>query len=116
LNGTLQQVEAFYQQVKEKAGAIDTTLTTHVEALQKKTLQRLNELEKKMLRAEKRKFVDQRQQINTIKDALFPANGLQERVENIAGLYARYGRQLIDMLYQHSLALEQEFVLLSVSN
>jgi bacillithiol synthase len=116
LNGTLQQVEALYQQVKEKAGAIDTTLTTHVEALQKKTLQRLNELEKKMLRAEKRKFVDQRQQINTIKDALFPANGLQERVENIAGLYARYGRQLIDMLYQHSLALEQEFVLLSVSN
>jgi uncharacterized protein YllA (UPF0747 family) len=86
-----------------------------VEALQKKAIDRLRELEKKMFRAEKRKFATQRQQILQLKQQLFPLDSLQERVENMGGLYARFGPALIDKLYQHSLALEQEFVLLSVS-
>jgi len=47
-------------------------LTQHVDALKLKTLYRLQELEKKMLRAEKRKFIDQQRQINAIKTHLFP--------------------------------------------
>ena len=66
-----------------------------------------------MLRAEKRKFADQQRQINSIKEHLFPKNGLQERIENISYYYAKWGREFIDKLYEHSLNLEQEFVILS---
>ena len=66
-----------------------------------------------MLRAEKRKFTDQQRQIHTIKEDLFPKDGLQERIDNFMYYYAKWGKDFIQQLYQHSLALEQEFVILS---
>jgi bacillithiol biosynthesis cysteine-adding enzyme BshC len=115
LNCSLSTVEKLYEEFKKQAAAVDTTLTRHVDALKLNTVHRLQELEKKMLRAEKRKFTDQQRQIQTIKDQLFPKGGLQERYENISYYYAKWGKEFIDMLYQHSLSLEQEFVTLTVA-
>lgn len=113
LNGSMKGVEEMYEGFKKQAASIDSTLTRHVEALKFKTVYRLQELEKKMLRAEKRKFTDQQRQIAAIKDHLFPSGGLQERFDNIGYWYARNGKEFIRRLYENSLALEQEFVLLS---
>ncbi|MEO8406419.1 MAG: bacillithiol biosynthesis BshC, partial [Chitinophagaceae bacterium] len=113
LNGSLTAVEQLYEQFKKQAAAVDNTLTKHVDALKLKTVYRLQELEKKMLRAEKRKFTDQQRQISAIKTALFPGNGLQERNENVSYYYALWGKDFIAKLYQHSLALEQEYVIIS---
>jgi uncharacterized protein YllA (UPF0747 family) len=74
-------------------------------------MQRLQELEKKMLRTEKRKFADQEGQIHSIKEHLFPGNGLQERKENLSFYYAKWGNDFIKRLYENSLTLEQEFVI-----
>ena len=115
LNGTYADAESFYELVKKQAAAIDISLEKHVEALKTQSVYRLKELEKKMLRAEKRKFTDQQRQIHAIKSHLFPGNGLQERYENISYYYAKWGREFIAKLYEHSLALEQEFVILSES-
>ncbi len=52
------------------------------------------------------------QQINTIKAALFPADGLQERIENFMPYYAQWGKAFIDCVYRSSPSLEQEFVVL----
>ncbi|MET0394330.1 MAG: bacillithiol biosynthesis cysteine-adding enzyme BshC [Chitinophagaceae bacterium] len=112
LNGALTEIQHLYEGFKKQAAAIDTTLMQHVDALKLRTVYRLQELEKKMLRAEKRKFVDQQRQIRAIKHHLFPANGLQERYENISYYYAKWGSSFIDQLYRHSPALEQEFVIL----
>ncbi|HWJ91476.1 MAG TPA: bacillithiol biosynthesis BshC, partial [Flavisolibacter sp.] len=71
------------------------------------------ELEKKMLRAEKRKYTDQQRQVSAIKAALFPNKGLQERVENFSGFYAKWGRAFIEELYRNSLSLEQQFCVLT---
>jgi len=38
---------------------------------------------------------------------------VQERRENISYYYARWGREFIRKLYEHSLGLEQEFVLIN---
>ena len=70
-------------------------------------------LEKKLLKAEKRKFTDLQRQIHTVKTALFPTDGLQERVENFMPWYAAQGPQFIRDLYTYSLTLEQEFVVLA---
>ncbi len=81
-----------------------------MDSLRSKTVYRLQELEKKMLRAEKRKFTDQQRQIHSIKEHLFPGGGLQERKDNLAYYYAKWGDAFIKQLYDHSLGLEQEFV------
>jgi bacillithiol synthase len=112
LNGSLTQVEQLYESFKKQAGAIDTTLSRHVDALKLKTVKNLQELEKKMFRAEKRKFADSRTQIQLIKSHLFPGGGLQERYENISYYYAKFGKAVIDILYENSLQLESEFVIL----
>ena len=112
LNGSLSELEQMYENFKKQASAVDSSLEKHVEALKLRTVHRLQELEKKMLRAEKRKFADQQRQIHTIKEHLFPKNGLQERVDNISYYYAKWGREFIHLLYQQSLNLEQEFVIL----
>lgn len=98
-----------YEEMKNKAMAIDTTLEKHVAALKVKTLKPLEELEKKMLRAEKRKYATDYQNIQQIKSALFPLNGLQERIENFMPYYAKFGNSFFDLIYKHSMALEMEF-------
>ena len=112
LNGSLSALEQLYESFKKQASAVDSSLEKHVEALKLRTVQRLQELEKKMLRAEKRKFADQQRQINTIKEHLFPGNGLQERYDNFSYYYAKWGRDFICLLYKQSLNMEQEFVIL----
>jgi len=113
INGPLTELEQLYNIFKKQAKTVDSTLEKHVDALKLQTIHRLQELEKKMLRAEKRKFVDQQRQIHAIKQHLFPADGLQERRENLSYYFAKWGKDFIQQLYTSSLSLEQEFVLLS---
>ena len=108
----LTEVAQLYQQLRQKAGNIDKTLEQHIKALQAKAERRLHELEKKMLRAEKRKYEDQQRQIQAVKSVLFPFNSLQERIDNFMPYYAKWGAGFISMLYKHSLALGSEFVVL----
>jgi bacillithiol biosynthesis cysteine-adding enzyme BshC len=113
LNGNFEMAEKLFEQISEKAGNIDPTLAVHVAALKTRSLKDLHELEKKMLRAEKRKFEDEERQVLRIRENLFPNDGLQERVENFSAFYARWGRKFIDELLKHSLSLEQEFTVLT---
>jgi uncharacterized protein YllA (UPF0747 family) len=112
LNGSFSALEQLYESFKKQATAVDASLARHVDALRVRTVERLQELEKKMLRAEKRKFADQQRQVQTIRNYLFPGNGLQERYENISYYYAKWGKEFIHQLSRHSLNLEQEFVIL----
>lgn len=105
-------LQEFYTNLKATSGAIDITLVKHTEALHKKALDKLEALEKKMLRAEKRKFEAQQRQLHKLKEQLFPHGSLQERIENFMPFYAKWGKAFINVLYKNSLALEQQFVLI----
>lgn len=112
LKQELEAASQVYETLKDKAGAIDKSLLQHVEALQARTIKPLQELEKKMLRAEKRKYEAEQRHIQLIRAAIFPNNNLQERVDNFMTFYAKEGPAFIKMIYDHSPALEQEFVIL----
>lgn len=112
LKQELEQTTQLYQLLKDKAGAVDKSLLQHVEALQARTIKPLQELEKKMLRAEKRKYEAEQRHIQLIRSALFPNNNLQERIENFMPYYAQWGKSFIKTLHEHSLSLEQQFVIL----
>jgi bacillithiol biosynthesis cysteine-adding enzyme BshC len=112
LNGKLEKATALYNEIVAQAAEVDRTLVAHVEALKTRAIEKLEQLEKKMLRAEKRKFSDTRRQLETIFQQLFPRDGLQERVENFMPFYARHGREWIRQLYKASLAMDQQFTVL----
>jgi uncharacterized protein YllA (UPF0747 family) len=114
LNGNFTEADKLYESLKKQAIAVDATLGRHVEALKTELIYRLQELEKKMLRAEKRKFTDQQRQIHTIKEDLFPNDGLQERIDNFMYFYAKWGKDFIRCLYLQSLNLDGEFTIVSV--
>lgn len=115
LTEQIQQIQLQYQAIQSLAANIDKSLIEHTKALETKTLKHLAELEKKIFRAEKRKYETDIQQIHFIKKSLFPANSLQERHQNIALFYAKYGVDFIDMIYQSSTGLAQNFCLIKLS-
>ena len=112
LKHELEAAVQVYELLKNKAAAIDKSLLQHVEALQARTIKPLQELEKKLLRAEKRKYETEQRQIHTIQSALFPRNGLQERIDNFMPWYALWGKSFIQKVYEYSPTFEQQFTIL----
>lgn len=114
LNGEMQELDSIYEQLRQLAETADPTLGGHVQALKKRSLDKLVQLQKKMLRAERKKMDATTRQVSRLKQELFPNNGLQERVENIGSYYSKYGPGIFEVILKHSLALEQEFTVLSL--
>lgn len=104
-----QEITDLYEQIKNSVKEVDTTLIKHVDALQAKILKGLNNLEKKLLKAEKGRFESQQTQINKLRSNLFPNNSLQERVENFMPFYAKWGKEFVKIIYDNSLNFEQQF-------
>jgi uncharacterized protein YllA (UPF0747 family) len=115
LNGSVKAIEDVYESLKGTVSAVDITLLKHIEALKVHSLKKLAALEKKMMRTERKKRIDTQNSIVKIKEQLFPKDGLQERVENLGGFYAKRGNDFIAELYRDSLSLEQQFTVLTVS-
>ncbi len=105
--------KAVYEQIKNVAGTIDSTLNCHVHALRTQALNKLEILEKKMLKAEKKKFDAQQRQIHKMKLALYPNGNLQERVDNVLEYVSVYGNEFINDLYNNSNGLGNEFTILT---
>ncbi len=101
-----------YSVIQQPAIAIDITLTKHVEALKVSALKRIEDLEKKMLKAEKKKFDAQLRQLQKLKNILFPGNALQERIDNLLPFYAQWGPVFIDAIYDNSKGVDGEFCVL----
>ncbi len=114
LNGELAKFEELYNVLENRSSEIDITLNNHIEALKTKALKKLVEFEKKLLRAEKRKFGEQQLQIQKIKSNLFPDNNLQERVENLSGFYSKYGKDFLNLIYNNSKGLTQQFAIVDL--
>lgn len=109
LEQELETVKAAYTAIEQAACKTDKSLYQHVQALRTQALKKLEQLEKKMLRAEKRRFGKEAERLEQIRKELLPNNNLQERVENMSFLYARFGSEIMDVILRHSLSLEGKF-------
>ena len=89
LGQSIHEVQAIFDEVKIKAEKIDKTLGPLVSAHTKEVVNRLEKIEKKFIRAEKRHHADKLRQIASVKEALFPQGGLQERTDNFLNFYQR---------------------------
>ncbi len=112
LNKEIVALRSVYESIKNISGVVDKTLEDHVEKLQSQNLKKLNELEKKILRAEKKNHQEVYKRIEDIRNELFPMGNLQERIESFIPWYSDYGREFLELILRHSLTLEQQFVTL----
>ncbi|MDZ4846892.1 MAG: bacillithiol biosynthesis cysteine-adding enzyme BshC [Chitinophagales bacterium] len=92
------KINALFNGIRDKAAAVDVTLTGAVEAQKTAVINSIEGLEKKILKAEKRNFETSTAQIKSVKAKLFPNNNLQERVENFLPYYAAGGKKFIESL------------------
>lgn len=101
LNGQKNDILSLFEQIKTQAAAIDPTLAPHVEAQQTKTANKLDTIQKKFIRAEKKKQADRMRQTEDILDFLFPNGVLQERADNFLNFYLlndNFIKELLDLL------------------
>ncbi|WP_304237026.1 bacillithiol biosynthesis cysteine-adding enzyme BshC [Jiulongibacter sediminis] len=83
LNGEILELKALFERIEQKTSQIDSTLNRTAEAFETKSVDLLERLEKKIRRAEKRKHAEAMNQLENLKNLLFPGGGLQERKVNI---------------------------------
>jgi len=105
-------IEKVLYELKAKAAALDPTLNASAEAALAKMRHQLQVLEKKMLRAEKRKLEEALSRIERLKTALFPNNSLQERVENFSSYFLEYGFTFFDTLKDAMEPFRSEFLVI----
>ena len=75
----------------------------------------MENLEKKLLKAEKRKHTGALEQLEKIHAHVFPRGGLQERSENFGPYFAGQGPAFIDTLIENFHPLEGKFTLFQAS-
>ena len=96
------------------ANDTDDSFIGAVDAQQRKQLKGLENLEKRLLRAEKRKQVDRTNRIITLQDQLLPNKSLEERQRNFSEYYLAHGYDLIIALKESLKPLEQAFTILEL--
>lgn len=107
------ELQCIFEKLKLRAAKIDDTLAPSTEAVQARLKHAIDNLEKKLVRAEKRNYSIRLEQIDHIKAELFPNNSLQERTENFGLFYVKWGQTFIDELIRHFEPLEFKFTVLT---
>lgn len=106
------ELNAIFGKIKLRAHKIDPSLGPSTDAVKARLKKAINNLEKKLLKADKRNHADALIQIERLRDLLFPAGGLQERSENFATLYIKHGDEFIAELVKHFEPLAFKFTIL----
>ena len=102
-----------FQEMYDLAEKTDKSFLGAVKAQEVKQLKGLDHLEKRLLKAQKRKLKDEVSRIAALQNQLFPNKSLQERQTNFSEVYAMYGQELLDTLFEHLNPLEQHFKILT---
>ena len=109
LQDQLNQLSSLYTNIKNQVVQVDASLGAHTENLAKQANAKLVALEKKMLRAERRKQAVDIQRIHRIKKELFPQDNLQEREAHFSQWVGQYDLSWIDTIMEHSKGLASRF-------
>ena len=111
------QIELLQNQflyLHEIAKQTDKSFSGAVSAQEKKQLKGLINLEKRLLKAQKRKLNHLTSRIIDLQNELFPRENLQERQLNFSELYMLFGTQLIEQLVLNLQPLKGEFLILEL--
>ena len=106
----VKQFEAMYKIAEET----DSTFLGAVKAQEIKQLKGLDALEKRLLKAQKRKLGDHVKRLTDLQNELFPEQNLQERVGNFSEFYLEYGSDLVDKIIDDLDPLKPDFTVITL--
>lgn len=106
-----QAIEEILVAISKKTKEVDPTLEKKVLAENARIINSIENLEGRLMRAEKNRFEISLNQIRSLREKLFPNNGLQERYDNFLGLYLKYGHDLFDILKENLTPLQEGLVI-----
>ncbi len=112
LDEELRSLNCVFESLKLRTHKIDATLSASTDAVKTRLQKAIKNLEKKLLKAEKRNFIEAMADIDKIKNTLFPDNQLQERSENFGLFYVQYGDDFIAQLIKNFKPLDFKFTIL----
>ncbi len=107
------EIDSIFAKLKLRIHKIDPTLSPSTEAIKVRLEKALRNLEKKLVKAEKKNFADALNDIEKIKNSLFPNGGLQERKENFGLFYVKYGDEFIKSLIENFKPLDLKFTIIN---
>ena len=98
-----------FDKLNEMALRTDASFSGAVKAQETKQIKGLENLEKRLLKAEKKHHAESLERIAALQLELFPNNSLQERFANFSEFYLEEGPDLIKKLLAELKPLEQNF-------
>ncbi|NAY93156.1 bacillithiol biosynthesis cysteine-adding enzyme BshC [Muricauda sp. JGD-17] len=107
-----QLLENQFQNLYQLAEKTDKSFLGAVKAQEVKQKKGLDVLEKRLLKAQKRKLQDHVKRTRDMQDVLFPNQSLQERQLNFSKFYLEMGDNLIPTLLEKLDPLKQDFLIL----
>ncbi|WP_350292327.1 bacillithiol biosynthesis cysteine-adding enzyme BshC [uncultured Croceitalea sp.] len=105
-------IEEQFADMYKLAEETDKSFLGAVKAQEVKQKKGLEALEKRLLKAQKRKLKDHVVRLTELQNQLFPNQSLQERQLNFSELYLEYGATLIPMLMKSLEPLKNKFLVL----
>jgi bacillithiol biosynthesis cysteine-adding enzyme BshC len=103
-----------FKNLYELAKKTDASFLGAVGAQEKKQLNGLGNLEKRLLKAQKRNLSEELERVKNIQTQLFPNQSLQERQLNFSEFYLEYGEGLLDDLKENLEPLDSNFTVLEL--
>ena len=103
------QLQKQFQELYDVANKTDESFLGAVKAQEAKQIKGLENLEKRLLKAQKRKLSNVLQCITELQNELFPNQSLQERQTNFSEFYLEFGENLIPTLVKQLKPLDNKF-------
>ncbi len=89
-----EHLEKQFSDLYTLAEKTDKSFIGAVAAQERKQIKGLEHLEKRLLKAQKKKYASEIERLTEIQDELFPKENLQERISNFSAFYLAYGDKL----------------------
>ncbi|MDT8415933.1 MAG: bacillithiol biosynthesis cysteine-adding enzyme BshC [Flavobacteriaceae bacterium] len=89
-------LKAQFKALYDIAEKTDASFLGAVRAQEAKQIKGLEKLEKRLLKAQKRKLQDEVNRLEKLQESLFPSGSLQERHDNFSEYYLQYGEAFIE--------------------
>ena len=113
-NEKIQFLENQFSDLKKVAEKTDVTFINAVNAQERKQIKGLENLQKRLLIAEKRRQTDLVERITFLQNALLPNQSLEERQRNFSEFYLEYGVTFIEVLKTSLKPLALDFTILEI--
>ena len=104
-----EQLRLQFESLYATAHKTDDSFLGALKSQETKQLKGLDNLEKRLLKAQKRKLNDVLERITNLQNELFPNQSLQERQTNFSEFYLEYGENLIPTLVKQLKPLQYTF-------